>query len=321
MKALVKRIFLFCMWYPFRALIRVLPLPVTYVIGIVAGRLLCLVSSDRQKVMAQELALVFPDKGEAEIGRMVRDSFVLYCLSEIEVLLYPVLNRERIEKMVTFEGREHLDAALDKGKGVLLLQAHFGAFQMVMPAIGYSGYTMNQISASAAVWKEASDSTIQKKGQDIKADYEYSLPVKHISVTSSLRPVFRALAANEIVGITVDGGGGRKNGVIRFFNRPANFQLGAADLAMRTGAELVPAFIITERWLRHRLVIHPAISVPENGDREEVMREVMQRFAGLIEQHAATHPCHYGYTLFMRRVRATVDEYPFFLDHRQEGRA
>jgi KDO2-lipid IV(A) lauroyltransferase len=255
MKTLIKRTMIYFMWYPLRITIKRLPLRIIYMIGTAGGYLLYHISKDKKRTMAEELKIIMPGNKRSAIMEIIRSSFINYCVSEIEVLLYPFLSKDLIKKMVTLEGKEHLDDALSRGKGVLLFQAHFGAFQMVMPAIGYNGYKMNQISASASIWKESTTSAIQKKTFDIKAKYEYTLPVRHIPVESTLRPVFRLLKKNEIVGITVDGGGGRNVTSIRFLGRDANFQQGAADLALRTGAAVVPAFIITERALRHRLII------------------------------------------------------------------
>jgi KDO2-lipid IV(A) lauroyltransferase len=225
------------------------------------------------------------------------------------------MSRKYIEKNVRIEGREHLDNALSRGRGVLMFQAHFGAFQMTMPAIGYSGYTMNQISASASVWKEESASEAQKRMFDIKARNEYTLPVKHISVTSSLRPLFNALKTNEIVGITVDGGGGKKVVPIRFLGREASFQTGAPDIAVSTGAEIVPAFIVTERNMKHRLIMHEPIGFDPLLGKEENRESILQAFASLLEGHVYEHPEHYGYTLCLRRMRAAMDTYPFFTDY------
>ncbi len=265
--------------------------------------------------MREELEIVFPDKSADEIKEIIKGSFINYCVSEIEVLLYPVMNRDLMEKMVTLSGKEYLDSALVKGKGVLLFQAHFGAFQMVMPAIGYRGYTMNQISASASIWKGDVSSRIQKRGFDIKSKYEYTLPVKHLPIQSSLRPVFRSLERNEIVGITVDGGGGKKTVSISFLGREANFQQGAVDLALRTGADIIPVFIITEKGLKHRLAIHPALRIDTGKDKKEVIKGLLQEFASLFEGYIHQYPDHYGYTLCLRRSRASVDTYPFFKDH------
>lgn len=316
MKALIKEIMVFLMWYPLRIVINILPLRAAYAIGAAGGLLLYLLSGDKHKIMTKELTKIMPEKNADEIKKIIRGSFVNYCVSEMEVLLYPSLNTGFIKKNVTIEGREHLDAALAKGKGVLLFQAHFGAFQMTMPAIGYSGYKMNQISASASLWKDnAGVSRMQQKAYNIKASYEYSLPVRHISVKSSLRPVFSALEKNEIVGITVDGGGGNKTVLIDFLGRKANFQQGSADLAIRTGAEIVPAFIITETGLKHRLMLHPPIKISVVSDRDALIRETLQEFSRILEGYVFRYPSHYGYTLFLRSSRAFRDQYPFFADY------
>ena len=303
------------MWYPIRIVIRFLPLSWISLLGGLGGRILYLISREKRKAMREELKIVFPNKSANEIKEIVKGSFINYCVSEIEVLLYPVMNRALMEEMVTLQGKENLDSALAVGKGVLLFQAHFGAFQMVMPAIGYSGYTMNQISASASIWKEGVSSRVQKRGFDIKSKYEYTLPVNHLSIHSSLRPVFRALERNEIVGITVDGGGGKKTVSIRFLGREANFQQGGVDLALRTGAKIIPAFIITDKGLKHRLIIHPALKIDTYKEKEEMIRGLLQEFATLFEGYIQKCPNHYGYTLCLRRSRASVDTYPFFQDH------
>ena len=314
MKMLIKRIMIYLMWYPLRRTIRFFPLKIIYMIGIVGGYLLYLISKDKQSIMAEELSLIMPNTNKSEIRRIIKGSFINYCVSEIEVLLYPFLNEEFIRNMITIEGKEHLDSALSKGRGVLLFQAHLGAFQMVMPAIGYNGYKMNQISASSSIWKDGSTSAIQRRSFDIKADYEYALPVRHIPVHSTLRPVFRVLQRNEIVGVTVDGGGGKKVTSIRFLGRDANFQQGAVDLAIKTGAEIIPAFIITEKGLKHKLIVHPPIE--RNGkEQQEVIREILQKFVSLLEDYVTRYPTHYLYSLYLRKSRASVDPYPFFSDY------
>jgi len=317
MKILMKKMMIYFMWYPLRRIIKHLPLRIISMIGTLGGYLLYFMSIDKQSIMAEELQIIMSGKSGRAIREIIRGSFINYCISEIEVLLYPFMSQNLMKKMVTIEGKEHLDDALSRYKGVLLFQAHFGAFQMVMPAIGYNGYKMNQISASASIWKDSSASSIQKRVFDIKADYEYRLPVRHISVKSTLRPVFRLLKKNEIVGITVDGGGGRNVIPIRFLGRDANFQQGAADLAMRTGAAIVPAFIITEKGLRHRLIIHPPINMNRKGDRGENTREIVQEFACLLERYVYRYPTHYLYSLCLRKSRASIDPYPFFSDYNQ----
>ncbi len=320
MTKLLKAIFIFIMWYPFRMIVGYLPLSWVLAAGRAGGYLLYCISDEKRKLMRQELHTVFPGKSGKTVRKIVREAFVNYCISEIEILLYPVMTPSLMQKLVTIEGLVHLDEALARGRGVLLFQAHFGAFQMVMPAIGYSGYTMNQISASASVWQAEDAPEIVKRSLALKSRYEYTLPVRHMSVAANLRPVFRALKRNEIVGITVDGGGGRKTVQTEFLGRHANFQKGAIDLALRTGAEIVPAFIVSEKGLRHTLHVHPALEIKPLSDREACIRETLDRFISILTSYIMTHPDHYGYTLYLRRSRAVLDHYPFFDDYPEHDR-
>lgn len=312
---IIKDLLFFLMWYPFRVMIAFLPLSVVDAVGRMGGFILYSISKEKRWMMTEELRRSLPNPTPASIRRIVKASFANYALSELEVLLYPTLNPTIIQNRISLQGREYLEEALSQGKGVLLFQAHFGAFQMVMPVIGYHGYTMNQISASAAVWKERMNSDIQKKVLDIKASYEQKLPVRHISVQESLRPVFRALERNEIVGITVDGGTGKKNINIRFLNRWANFAQGPVGIALRTGAPIVPAFILTGKRLNHILRLHPPLVVDPALDKNESIRRILQQFARLLEGYVFEYPEHYGYTLYFRRANVPIDPYPFFKDY------
>jgi phosphatidylinositol dimannoside acyltransferase len=315
MKKLVKIFLIILMWYPLRWIVRLLPLKTLYRLGQTGGKILHLISGGKRMVMAEEYRRVLPDESPTQISAIVKRAFQNYSTCELEVLLYPSLNTELMNQIVTIEGTEFLDSALEKGKGVLLFQAHFGAFQMTMPAIGFSGYKMNQISAAASIWKDQSDSGIQKKTFDIKARYERALPVTHISVESSMRPVFRALEQNEIVGVTVDGGGGNKAVKVQFLGREANFLQGGADLALRTGAVIIPAFIISEPNLKHRLTLHRPLIPDSRFSQEANIQTIIQNFARLLEGYVRQHPDHYGYTLCLRQTLAKLDTFPFFTDY------
>jgi phosphatidylinositol dimannoside acyltransferase len=303
------------MWYPLRWIVVLLPLRALYLLGQMGGSILCFISPGKRILMAEEFRSVLPGESPDRIKTIVKRAFQNYSTCELEVLLYPSLNTDLMNRIVSIEGKEHLDNALNKGKGVLLFQAHFGAFQMTMPAIGYNGYKMNQISAAASVWKDKSDSGIQKKTFDIKTRYEHALPVNHISVESSMRPVFRALERNEIVGVTVDGGGGNKATKMQFLGREANFLQGGANLALRTDAVIIPAFIVSEPDLKHRLILHAALTIDPSLSQEANIQKIIQKFASLLESYVHSYPEHYGYTLCLRRTLAKLDTFPFFTDY------
>ncbi|MDP6522885.1 MAG: lysophospholipid acyltransferase family protein [Kiritimatiellia bacterium] len=312
---MLTKLFVLIRWYPLRFLVRILPRRLTYLMALAGGRLLNAASRRKSEILSGEFRRSFPDLTEKEVAALVRESFENFCVSEINVMLYPIMDEEFVRRTITIRGEGYLRDALKKGNGVLLFQAHFGAFQMMLPAIGYSGFTINQVAAPATVWKDRAASSVQKKAFDIKSEHERSLPVQFVSIESSMRPVFEALKRKELVGITVDGPAGTKTFKTQFLGRTASFQTGAARLAFKTGAEVVPAFVITRKGLAHEIVIHPPIGTDRSLAEEEFVRETMTQFIAHLNDHAREHPDHFGYSLMMRREHAVHDPYPFFDDY------
>ena len=312
---LLKDLALLIYWFPLRVCIRFIPVSGVYRLGRIGGYLLYLMSKEKRLVLSNELKRILPNCNEKYINHIIRESFANYCISELEVLLYPIIDSNYVRKHVSIVGQEYLDEALANGTGVLLLQAHFGAFQMVLPILGHCGYVINQISASASLWKSYATSAIQKISLDKKAQYENMMPIKHFPVGGFPRPLYRALRRNEIVGITSDGGAARKTVEVSFLGRTANFPKGVADLALTTGAVIVPVFIITEKNLSHRLVFHPPLGIKYNSDKSSEAVAVMQDFANILSHYVYQYPHHYGYTLCLRRMMASLDGYHFFSDY------
>lgn len=315
--ALLTKIFVLIRWYPLRFIVRVLPRRLTYLMALAGGRMLNVASRRKSEVLAEEFRRSFPDLTDNEVATLVRKSFENFCISEINVMLYPLMNEEFVKTTIAIQGREHLENALAKGNGVLLFQAHFGAFQMMLPAIGYSGFTINQVAAPATVWKDRAPSAIQKKAFDIKTEHESSLPVRFVSIESSMRPIFEALKRKELVGITVDGPAGTKTFKTQFLGRTASFQTGAARLAYKTGAEIVPAFVISKKGLAHEIIVHPEIGTDRSLAEEDFVQETMKQFIAHLDDHVRRQPDHFGYSLMMRREHAEHDPYSFFEDYKR----
>ena len=312
---LLKDLALLIYWFPLRVCIRFIPLSGVHRLGKIGGYLLYLMSKEKRLFLSNELKCILPNCNDKYINAIARESFANYCISELEVLLYPIIDKNYVRKHVSIVGQEYLDEAFTNGTGVLLLQAHFGAFQMVLPILGHCGYVINQISASASLWKANATTAIQKISLDKKAQYENLMPIKHFPVGGFPRPLFRALQRNEIVGITSDGGAARKTVEVSFLGRTANFPKGVADLALTTGAVIVPTFIITEKKLSHRLVFHPPLSKNSNSDKSSEAAAIMQDFANILSDYIYQYPHHYGYTLCLRRMMASSDGHPFFSDY------
>jgi KDO2-lipid IV(A) lauroyltransferase len=271
--------------------------------------------------MREELRLLF---GERPLPRaedaIIRDAYRQAMFNEIEVLRYPHLNPETIDSTCVIEGREHLDAALEKGKGAIALIGHFGANQMIMPALGHKGYPMSQLSAPPPVWadilRETRTTPLWEKVLERRWELEQRLPVQHINVFKFLRPAFTCLKENQVLGLAFDGGGGKTWTQVQMMSRTANISTQPIQLWRKTGAVLLPTVVVREVGEhRHRIVIGSPLDWQPVKDRREETRINMQAFVDRFSAWVEKHPEHYlQFMLMRRRVRGT-DVRPFFTDY------
>lgn len=278
------------------------------------------------KEMREELRLLFGGRPlPADEDQIIRDTYREAMFNEIEVLRYPDLDPDTIDDTCVIEGREHLDRALARGKGAIVLIGHFGANQMIMPALGHKGYPMNQLSAPPPVWadilRETRTTPLWERVLERRWELEKRLPVQHINVFKFLRPAFDCLKDNQVLGLAFDGGGGQSWAEITLVQRKGYVSIQPAQLWKKTGAALLPTVVVRQPGERlHRVIIEEPLewtSVPGRGkeQRDEEMRVNMQAFVDRFGRWVERFPDHYlQFLLHRRRVRGT-DIRPFFDDY------
>ena len=253
-----------------------------------------------EREMCAELADLFGDRPIPH--GVVDEARALAIRNELEVLRYRRLDARTIDRTCVLEGGEHLDAALERGRGAIVATAHFGAHQLVMPALGYRGYAMHQLSAPPPVWAELSPgSGLRRRVLRRRWAIEQSLPVTHVNVFRFLRPAFTALANNGVLGLAFDGGGGTEWTQVSFLARRMNVARAPFELWQRSGAALLLAVVVRPLGAsRHRVVIEPF--------EGSSVQDLADRFAHWVLRH----PSHYlPFVMFRKRVRGT-DPVPFF---------
>jgi phosphatidylinositol dimannoside acyltransferase len=254
---------------------------------------------------------------------IVKEALRLAMYDELEVLRYPGLGPDSIDGVCKIEGREHLDSALARGRGAIVLIGHFGANQMIMPALGHKGYRMNQLSAPPTVWADILADTrttvLWKKVLQRRWELEQRLPVRHINVFKFLRPAFECLARNEVLGVAFDGGGGGRWTKVKLLERMANVSTQPAQLWRSTGAALLPTVVVHPAGSdRHRIVLEEPLFWREPGGAEprgDALRANTQAYVDRLSTWIERFPDHYLHFLLMRRSVRATDVVPFFDDY------
>ena len=308
------------LYYPGQRLLSACPRSLLENAAGLGGDLVRHLSAADRAEAADELRLLFGDRPlprpEEEI---LEAAWRLQMFNELEVLRYPGLGPDTIDEVCEVEGQSHLDAALKRGKGAIVLIGHFGANQMIMPALGHKGYPMNQLSAPPPVWAEILRDTrttaLWRKVLDRRWELEQRLPVQHISVFRFLRPALSCLVQNQVLGLAFDGGGGRRWTQVDFLARRANVSAQPIQLVLKTGAALLPTQVTRQPGGRHRVCIHPPLKIKRRKNRDEAIRVNMQAFVDVFSEWVLREPEQYLLFLLKRRQVRGSDVRPFFLDY------
>ncbi|MBI5238705.1 MAG: lysophospholipid acyltransferase family protein [Deltaproteobacteria bacterium] len=260
----------------------------------------CLLLGRKRKVLKEEMERLFKGRfGNREIALMVKDSFRLYLKRQVENLFFGRFGEECLEDLTSVEGLENIEGAVKKGQGVILLLSHFGSFLIPLPLLGFRGFKVNQITGR--VLSSGAVSKMIWKWRKWEAD---RLPIQFIGVAGFLRPVYDALKRGEIVAVAFDGREGKKWVPVRFIERTALFSPGPFNLALKTGAAIIPMFAIRQPDNRHRIIFMEEFELTNTGDINGTLTLNTKKYAEMLEKYVLMYPSHFGATLLDIRLNA-----------------
>ncbi|MFA5261862.1 MAG: lysophospholipid acyltransferase family protein, partial [Candidatus Omnitrophota bacterium] len=219
-----------------------------------------------KRIARESLRIAFGrEKSEEQIEQIIHDCFKTIRKGSIE-LLYFSRFPERVGTLFAIEGKEHLDAALKKGKGAIMATAHFGNFPLMMLQMARSGYTVNVIMRRARDEKLAD--VILKMMNREKVHTIYTQPRRNCVLES-----LRVLRNNELLFILMDQHFGSQGGVlVDFFGQKAATAPGAIVIANRTGAPVLPIFNVRQEGHQQKIFIEPEMPLQRCGSDEESIR-------------------------------------------------
>ncbi|MFH0809950.1 MAG: lysophospholipid acyltransferase family protein [Pseudomonadota bacterium] len=203
----------------------------------------------------------------------------------IEMFYMARLGPEEVRDRIHFEGLRYLRHALAKGRGCLVLTGHFGAFELMPAAFSLTHGRGVNIVIRRMDWGPAHRALVALRER---------CGNRSVTKGRAMRQLLRLLGRQEIVGALVDQNVVASEGVfVDFFGRPACTNKGFALLALRSGAPVVPAFIVYEGRARHRIVFEPEVELARTGDRAHDVRENTARFTAVIERWVRRYPGHW----------------------------
>jgi len=226
------------------------------------------------RVARRNLAFAMPESSEAGRAEVIREVFRSLARILVAFAKFPSIRRETAAAWIRTEGAEHFDEAIRRGRGVLFATAHLGNWELSAFAQAILTGPMNVVVRPLD--NPLINALVERRrtlsGNRILAKKEYA------------RAIFKALAANQAVGVLIDQNVSEAEGVfVDFFGVPACSATGFVRIAHRSGAAVIPGFAI---WMEdeRRYVLRFYPQVPLTGDTvtdtqalhsklEEVIRE------------------------------------------------
>jgi KDO2-lipid IV(A) lauroyltransferase len=258
-----------------------LPRPLARASGIFIAWIVYFLHGKLRRVGMRNLELAFPEKSRRARKKILRGVFTSLGRQVAEVCLFPKYTHENVSKTVVYEGFENYERALARGKGVLFLTAHLGAWELSAFAHSIYGYPLR------VVMRPLDNPYLDRLTRQYRTMHGNKAVDKDFA-----RGLIAAMRKGETVGVLMDTNMIASQGVfVDFFGIQACTASGLARVALKTDAAVVPGFTIWDRELRkYRLRFDPAVALIRTADREADVVANTQSFTKIIEDYVRRYP-------------------------------
>ena len=187
----------------------------------------------------------------------------------------PRINRENVAEWIRYEGYEHFEEALRKGRGVLIATGHLGNWEL-------SAFAHAILSAPMCVVVRPLDNP---RLDALVARRRTLSGNRLIEKKDFARGMLQALAANQAVGILVDQNTSLEEGVFTdFFGIPTASNTGFARIAAHSGAAVIAGFALwVEQERKYVLRFYPPLEI--TGDAASDTQALQKQVEAVVREH------------------------------------
>jgi len=249
---------------------------VCYFIAKIIARLYCVVAvKDFQAVTYNLLPIV---NDPYMLKRCAKEVFVNFAYYLVDFFRYPYLNKDFIKKYVRISGLDNLNNGLSRGKGVIVLTAHLGNYELGGAVTSLLGYP---ISAVALAHKDKRVNRFFNRRREMAG-------MKVIPTGAGIRGCFSVLKRGRIIALLGDKDFSHSEIKLKVFSRNACIPRGASFFALKLGADIIPSFFVREDKYFYRLIFEK----PINTDTKTIDDEngLLKEYILVLEKYLKKYP-------------------------------
>jgi len=260
----------------------VLPRGMARAVGAGVARIFYGLSPRLERAALFNLNLAFPEMTDAERRAVARKLMRHIGWMGAEFARFPRYTPETIRRIITIDGMENYLAAKARGKGLIYLTGHMGAWELAPFAQALNGHPLHFLVRP--VENPRVNALVER--------YRTLAGNRTIDKNEAVRDMLRVLRENGDVGVLMDVNSSLEEGVfVPFFGVPACTSSGVARIALRTDCAVLPGYVYwNQEEQRYHLQLDPAIELVRSGDTEADVVANTARFVQVFERYARRFP-------------------------------
>ncbi|MCX6149393.1 MAG: lysophospholipid acyltransferase family protein [Ignavibacteriales bacterium] len=235
----------------------------------------------RKSTVISNLKTAFPEYSEKEINKLAFRSYISFSITLSEIFCLPYISREKLKSQMDCPQIDFVREVYNKGKGMLIMTAHFGNWELCATAIGA------QLDLPVYVVAKNQRNPFVTKWLNMMRE---SFGNKVTPLGVSIKNVYKELLNKNILGIVGDQRGPREGIRVNFFGKSTSVYPGAAFLAVKTGSPIVVS--INPRLENFKYKVFTEFIDPKmlTGTDEEKILEINQKYFSILESTIRKYP-------------------------------
>jgi len=258
-----------------------LPLKLAYRIAIVISDLHYIFADKDRLAVRENLKVIFPEKSDREIRRIRIGMFRNFAKYLVDFFRFSKLDIDYIKRNIKLENIRYFDDALALGKGAIVLTAHLGNWELGGVVASLLGYPLWAVALPHKDKRVNNFFNSQREGKGMKV----------IPLGKAVRLCLNLLKENKIIALVGDRDFTSKGVVMDFFGRSTFLPEGPAAFALKTGAAIVPGFMVRNADDTFTLRIEKPLQFTLKNSKIHSRQEKEDQaadLAGLIKQYKTT---------------------------------
>jgi len=225
----------------------------------------------RKSLAMDNIKIAFPDKSNKWINNTLKNCYKFLSFNLIQFLAFPEsTNSIKIQ----INGQEELDKAFEEEKGVILISAHFGAWEILGHWLGLNNYPLRGIAQRQT-----------NKGVNKFFEEKRQLSgIKHVYRKTGMDVLYNVLNENKMLGLVSDQDAKNKGIFVNFFNKPASTHKGAAIFHLNSKSPMIFGVCIQTGFQEYEIQFIP-ISTFNN-----TVEGITQEYTLTIEKFIKKYP-------------------------------